>query len=224
MHRHATILLLFATTAFAADPWEKTPYGEWSEKEVMSVLTNSPWAHGVPMQLKSTDARDANAYQAGVTADDRFGTGKDKQYAKTTLNLVWSGKVVRMAQLRQRQMKGAAPNPAEDEKFIAGPDPDYYVVVMQAPQFPPLAAETPEGLAAKTTVKVGGKKATKALKCERVDFPGGAKEVAVFFFARKDNPIAESDGELLFETKVGDHDISRGFDLADMKFENGLDL
>src|SRR5262245_50558624 len=121
MHRHAAILLLFSTAALAAEPWEKSPWSGWSEKETMRVLTNSPWAHAIPLQLKNTDARDANAYKAGVTADERFGTEKDMAYAKTSVNLVWSGKVVRMAQLRQRQMKGAAPDAAADEKFIAGP-------------------------------------------------------------------------------------------------------
>lgn len=218
------VVSVVAVTASAKDFWEKKPYGEWNEKEVQRLLSASPWANSIPMQLKDTEARDANAYQAGVDSASRFGAGKDTHFNKTTLTLVWNGRPVRMAQVRQRQLAGQAADAAKDAEFIAGPDPDYYVFVLQARGFPGIKAETAESLEEKTHLTVG-KKDGRVIAPERVELPeGGGGEVAVFFFPKGEQPITVDEGTVMFDSKMGDYDVSTGFELSAMVFEGNLEL
>jgi hypothetical protein len=46
------VLLLMFASALSAQ-WQKKPYGEWSQKEVMNVLNNSPWAQS--QEVADTD-------------------------------------------------------------------------------------------------------------------------------------------------------------------------
>lgn len=218
-------LVLLASDVRAADFWTSRPWAEWSEKEVQTLLTNSPWAAPIPMQLKSTEARDAGAYKAGVTADSRFGATADTQFAKTTLNLVWNGRTVRKAQVRQRKLKGEAPDAEKDNAFIEGPDKESYVLVLQAPNFPALPEATVEQLQAAAKLAVGKKKSARVLQPSRVEKPEAAKgSVAVFFFARGDKPIEAAEGEATFTVTIGDYEVSRGFDLEDMVVDGALDI
>lgn len=38
------IFFLLVAAGFAAEPWNKKPYTEWSQKDVQKLLSNSPWA------------------------------------------------------------------------------------------------------------------------------------------------------------------------------------
>jgi len=43
-------LLLGATLLWAGDkPWKAKPYQQWNEKEVESILTDSPWVRITPI-------------------------------------------------------------------------------------------------------------------------------------------------------------------------------
>ena len=219
------VLGLTVATAQAADVWEKKPYGEWNEKEVLQVLTKSPWARPIPIQLSSTEARDATAFKAGVTADQRFGAENDTQYAKVEVNLVWNSRITRMAQVRQRGLKGGESDPEADAAFIEGPDPDYYVFVMQAPGFQALVDASPEDLAFDTKLLIGGRKSERTVQVERVEKPDAAQgQVAVFFVPREGNDIAVSDKQVTFEAKVGEYEVSTSFKLKDMVVEDDLEL
>lgn len=220
----AFLVALAGRNSIASDVWAK-PYTEWSDKEVQKILTSSPWGRPIPLQLKNTEARDANAYKAGVAADDRFGAGKDTQFNKTTLTIVWNGRTVRSAILRQRQLKGTAPDPEKDKAFLDGLDKDSYVLVLEAPKMRDLATTNPSDLAGKTKLIVGDSKTGRAIAASRAEIPeDGGGTYAVFYFPRGDKAIGTADGEVTFSTKIGDYDITRGFDLKDMTIGDGPDL
>ncbi|MFN7975321.1 MAG: hypothetical protein U0166_23705 [Acidobacteriota bacterium] len=222
-----SLLALFSPSraARAGDVWASKPFTEWSDKEVQKILTSSPWGRPIPLQLKNTEARDAGAYKAGVPADDRFGAGKDTQFNKTTLTVVWTGRTVRSAIVRQRHLKGGTPDEAKDKEFIDGIDKDFYVLVLQAPKVRELATISASDLAAASKLVVGDAKSGRVIGASRAEIPAdGGGTYAVFYFPRGEKPIAASDKEVTFATKIGDYDITRGFDLGDMMVGDALDL
>ena len=227
--RHCAIrmaaLLLITGVAFAGSFWLKKPYTNWSQKEVEKLLSASPWARPITMQLKTRDATDARQFQAGVNRDSQFGAENDTGYRKTTLTIVWSGKTIRRAKVRQQQLKGKPADKEKDEAFIEGPDPDSYVLVLAAPNFKPLEQATIDDLSAKTELRVGKKKITRTIHPDRVEKPEAAGgRVAVFFFPRGDAPLTVSEKRATFVCNIGDYEVSHGFDLKDMQIDSALDL
>lgn len=216
----ALFTLVLGATAFAADFWLSKPYAEWSEKEVLKLLSNSPWAKPIDISVRSR--KDT---QAGLSADERFGQEGASSTRVLKATLVWNGRTVRMAQVRQKQIKGVAADAEKDKAFIDGPDKDFYVFVLQAREFQEMTEMTPEQFVAGTKLVIGGKKSQKTAVPQKVELPSEAKgSVAVFFFPREGNPITTDDKEVTFITNVGDKELSHGFDLADMMSDSNLDL
>jgi hypothetical protein len=55
MHKKLVLLLLAcAVCVWAADFWTSKPYTDWSSKESQKIMSDSPWAHKVDVELKVT--------------------------------------------------------------------------------------------------------------------------------------------------------------------------
>lgn len=210
--------LLFAATALAADFWTAKPYGEWTDKDVQKMMSDSPWARPVRVQLTTQDAG------GGEGAGNEEGGGPDEGAAKQTLHAIWNGKTMRMAQVRQRVLKGDTADEVRDKAFIESAPADSYVIVLQALGFRPLTKVSEADLQAATKLTVG-KKDGRAIAPSKVVKPEEAKGfVAVFTFPKGDKPIVASDGQVSFETKVGKYPVAAKFSLADMMSGSDLDL
>jgi hypothetical protein len=51
MKKLAPLLLACAVCLWAADFWTTKPYSDWSSKELQKMMTDSPWAHRVDVEL-----------------------------------------------------------------------------------------------------------------------------------------------------------------------------
>jgi len=61
-----SVMLTAAVVALAAEFWDKKPFGEWTDKEVERILTDSPWAKNVPAKIQTP---------AGMGGPDMRGPG-----------------------------------------------------------------------------------------------------------------------------------------------------
>ncbi len=219
------VVVLGAGIALAGSFWVKKPYMEWNQKEVEKLLSASPWARPIPIQLKTEDAPDAKQFRAGVDAGSRFGVGNDTNYRKTTITIVWSGKTIRQAKVRQQRLKGQPADEEKDKEFIDGPDPESYVLVLAAPNFKPLEQATIEELKANAELQVGKKKISRIIRPDRVEKPEAAGgHVAVLFFPRGETPLTASDKRVTFDCAIGGYEVSHQFDLKAMQMDGALDL
>lgn len=62
--------LLFACCLMAADFWQSKPFTEWNDKEVHKILTSSPWARAVSVEL---GAATPSALDSGAGGRDALG-------------------------------------------------------------------------------------------------------------------------------------------------------
>ena len=53
----ALALTLLAATAVAENFWEKRPFPDWSQEDVLELLTKSPWASSVNLSVGSSAGR-----------------------------------------------------------------------------------------------------------------------------------------------------------------------
>jgi hypothetical protein len=51
MKKLTVLLLLTALSVWAADFWIAKPYTDWNEKDVQKMITDSPWAHRVSVEI-----------------------------------------------------------------------------------------------------------------------------------------------------------------------------
>lgn len=209
-------LLLSPAFAVAADFWVQKPYGEWTEKEVQKLMSDSPWARPARITLTTQDAG------GGGGAGDDDG-GPDEGNGKLTLHVIWIGKTMRMAQVRKGILSGGAADEARDKATIDGGSPDSYVVILQAIGFAPITKISEADLQAATKLVVG-KKGGREVSPSKVTKPPEARGSVVVFTFPREPAITAADGTVAFESKVGKYPISVKFDLADMTSGSDLDL
>lgn len=213
------LLACLALPAFAGDFWVDKPHDAWTEKDVKKLMSSSPWAKSTAIRLSTQDAA-----SAGFEGEEQGEPVQDNA-SRAEVTILWSGKMVRKAQVRRRHLGGAAPDAAADTQYIdGGGSPDSYLVVVQAPGLAAMKGATEADLAAAGVLRVGKKKAAREVKPTKVVKPADAGGfVAIFQFPRSE-AIAEADGEVTFETKLGKYPVDGKFSLADMKVGDGLDL
>src|SRR5258708_32704432 len=51
MKKLAVLLLLTALCLWAADFWFAKPYTDWRGKDIQKMITDSPWAHKVSIEM-----------------------------------------------------------------------------------------------------------------------------------------------------------------------------
>jgi hypothetical protein len=113
------LLVCFSSTLFVAAPshaqevWEKKPYQEWSLKESLKILTDSPWAQ------TNDGFKDA---VAGDNIRDRLAARNDPYPSGMAISIrLRSSLLIRQAFVRQKQLtiKYDKMKPADKEKFDA---------------------------------------------------------------------------------------------------------
>jgi len=146
----ATVIVFVSVLAWAGKPWlDVRPYTEWTEKDVRSILTESPWIASQTFMIYSRDdeaaSRELNPQTAqGVAAGGNVGSGTDRigQVRSTAespldhqvyVSVIWASSLtLRQATVRMTQLRGAAPA-GDPAQFLAQAPPDYEIVVTETP-------------------------------------------------------------------------------------------
>src|SRR5579864_9266740 len=132
-------ILLGATLLWAGDkPWKAKPYQQWNEKEVESILTDSPWVRMTPIQRSwlagpekdiAPQDRSGGAIKgqtpAASPATAPVGNGDDTQ--QMNVQVYWqSSRVMRAATARQAVLHGES---VDVDKYASQPQDEYQIIV-----------------------------------------------------------------------------------------------
>ncbi|MCX7604178.1 MAG: hypothetical protein N2036_08890 [Bryobacteraceae bacterium] len=156
----------------AADPWTKPP-GEWTEKDIQRILTDSPWAKQVSITLSSgmpmgggggRRGGRGGAPMGGGMADASVGGGSDPGMGgmggrpgmgegmggtmapSITFQIRWqSAKPIKLATVRAR-MGAEADSSPQAREFVEREEPDYVIAVIGPPMGPPEGEMRPGGM------------------------------------------------------------------------------
>src|SRR5271156_4067279 len=242
-----TAILAAAAIAWAGgDPWKTKSIDQWSDKDVLEILTTSPWAKvavqpqgawrpdGMTQASGSTgiagSKSDSSHVGAGANPEQTGATDKEDSAAasQSTYSVFWwSSRTIRAASMRRAVLKGTMTE-ADAEKTVSNVPDDYMILVqgtnMQIFQHRGEQAfeKVASPLLKKTKQKVYPSKVgfTKAAD--------GTVNGAVFYFPKKgasgEPTIAPDEKEIDFYLQMGDAKILTYFDPRKMVDSKGEDL
>src|SRR5579871_920085 len=132
MKKLATFLLVLAVCLSAADPWQSTPFAQWTDQDVQQVMSNSAWAHAVTITSGSggetTIVGGGGGRRGGGIPGGTFGSPA----VTTRVVVIWkSGLPERQAVLRLKY--GSAVASMNTTPYLAADDPSYVIIVNNIP-------------------------------------------------------------------------------------------
>lgn len=231
---HSVLILLLASPAgVRADAWKKRPSAEWTEKEVLQLLTKSPWAkrvtvwHVTGRRLEDV-IRDQRLYQdapgepAQRVITERVESQPEVVEGRYTVR--WSSAATLQHAWRRLRQLGAQ---ALVQLHVPPPivPADYYVVTVRIAQ-PPAPPAThlfyglPESqVIAGAQLRTNRKVSIKPARAVPVGL--GSGKAVCFFFPRQQNgqrtvPLDAKWVEFVFKGASGDT-LKTKFKLKDMR-------
>jgi hypothetical protein len=230
-------LLLGATLLWAGDkPWKAKPYQQWNEKEVESILTDSPWVRITPIQRSwrpgsetefkpqqrsSGGARGQTTTTATAPTTAPDGTGEDTQ--EMNVQIYWqSSRVMRAATARQAVLHGEK---VDVEKYVSEPQGEYQIIVRMQDMTPFRQHDEKffQDNAFLQTKKGKDKISPTHVVYEKNST--GLVEDAVFFFPKTTSSgastVSADETDVQFSCKIADTMVRVGFRLRDMVDQSG---
>jgi len=141
-----SILLLCAVSLWAANFWDTKPYTEWTDKEVDTMLKNSPW--GDRMGVRTGE-------QGVVAKDDAKGPIMGETEAQVTL--VWQTALPIRQAMAKIQFKGDLISSPQAKAVIERQSDAYVLHIAGLPGSARAAAGNKERLTADTVIKIKNK-------------------------------------------------------------------
>jgi hypothetical protein len=212
------VCVLGAASLAAANFWDTKAYTEWSQKEVETMLSDSPWARqiSVVIPVPPRAASDDPGGRGGRGGDEAGGRGFPVPSPQLKLVITWrSALPVREALIR---LPNGATNAGVDQRPLLEPSPYYMITLAGVPTRYSRATVS----AGTTSFLRRGRKPPIAL-AEGGMQQGGATLTMVFAFPRTD-PITLDDKDVEFVTTIGTIEIKKKFTLKDLVFNGQLEL
>lgn len=226
-----TISLCVCSTCaalFAADFWETKPFTTWSDKELQTAMTDSPWSRRVNVVLNSIgrggslgESEGRSGGRGGGGADGGGGGGRGGGITappQLRLLITWRSALPMKQALVRAQIGQSGSIPAQSQAIL-GRTEEVYVITIEG--LPPQYGRAIDGMNAVTFLKRDRKApiASTDSAAEKV----GTGLVVVFAFPRTD-AITLQDKDVEFVTKLGQVEIKKKFSLKDMVFHGQLEL
>jgi len=227
------VLLLGATLLRAGDkPWKAKPYQQWNEKEVESILTDSPWVRITPIQRswrpgsdaelkpqqRSTGGARGQTTATAPTAPDGAGDTQEMN-----VQIYWqSSRVMRAATARQAVLHGEK---VDVEKYVSEPQGEYQIIVRMQDMTPFRQRDEKffQENAFLQTKKGKDKISPTHVVYEKNST--GLVEDAVFFFPKTTSSgaptVSADETDVQFSCKIADTTVRVGFRLRDMVDQSG---
>jgi hypothetical protein len=233
-------LLLQITLVWAGDkPWKNKPYLQWDEKELQTILTDSPWVRVTTIQRTwlpvsekevAPDSRISGGVrqmppaggQAGGSAPIRAGEGS---WRELNVFIYWqSSRVMRAATAREAVLHGEK---VDVEKYASEPQSEYQII-LRMEDMTPFAQHNEEFF--KSSAFLQMKKGKSKISPSRVLYERNQKGLiqdAVFFFPKTtpSGPAVSGDEtDVQFSCKIGDSTLRADFKPREMVDQSGSDL
>lgn len=231
------VLLLPATLVWAGDkPWKSKPFQQWDEKELQTILTDSPWVRMTTIQrtwlpvAEKEVAPDPQinggvrqmppAGQAGGNASLRAGEGS---WRELNVYIYWqSSRVMRAATAREAVLHGEK---VDAEKYASEPQNEYQIILRMEDMSPFVQhnEEFFQGSAFLQTKKGKSKISPSHVVYERNR--KGQIQDAIFFFP-KTSPsgvpaVSGDETDVQFSCKIADSTVRADFKPRDMVDQSG---
>ena len=230
-------LLLAVTVVCAGDkPWKSKPFKEWNEKEVQTILTDSPWVRTTTIQrswivsekevapdpqlnggVRSVPAGGGQpgSVGGGATAPIRSGEGSLQELK---VFIYWqSSRVMRAATAREAVLHGQNVDP---DKYASEPQSEYQIILRMEDMSP--FVQHDEAFfqnAAFLQLKKGKSKISPSKVVYERNARGSVQD-AIFFFS-KTNPISDDETDVQFSCKIADSTVRADFKPRDMVDQSG---
>lgn len=246
----ALSLLVFVGLAIATwaggDPWKSKPYQQWDAKDILRIVSDSPWAKVIhvdaPWKNTAGGTDDAGAVPvAGVRPNmgsmgaqpsappDPGGSGRNSQIPQAAFLVRWvSSRTIREAVLRSSVLSGKTKE-EDAEKELAVPT-DTYQVFVAGPDMKPFAVIEEGELKRGTflqTKKTKQKISPSSVQIERTPDGLGVQAI-VFVFPKRsqtgESTIAADEKSAEFNCVAGPVRIEATFDISKMDDTRGRDL
>jgi hypothetical protein len=231
-------LFLGAAIVCAGDkPWKSKPFQQWDQKELQTILTDSPWVRMTTIQRTWLPVAEKEVApdpqinggvrqlppaggQAGGNSAIRAGEGS---WRELNVYIFWqSSRVMRAATAREAVLHGET---VDAEKYAAEPQGEYQIVLRMEDMSPFVQhnEEFFKGSAFLQTKKGKSKISPSHVVYERTQ--KGAILDAIFFFPKTDPSgaaaISGDETDVQFSCKIADSMVRADFKPRDMVDQSG---
>jgi hypothetical protein len=221
------VVLVVAALAWASAPWDGKPYQQWTQKEVMQVLNDSPWVKMTSV-LATWSRPSSNGNEEGG-GRGRGGRGRSMEESRNQdmFEARWvSAKVVREALVRLNILSGKMTQ-ADADKAVAQEFPIYELVLF-GQDMSPLAKMSDADVAKAASLKMKNSKLQVTATEAKIERDANGRVTAVLFaFPRTVNGkpvIGPQEKGFDFALNAGKLRVSLQFDPRKMTTKDGLDL
>ncbi|HEY2930432.1 MAG TPA: hypothetical protein VGK99_01705 [Acidobacteriota bacterium] len=229
--------MMSLSVLWAKDFWEAKPFTQWSEKEALALLSESPWARtqvvlgSVLLEGRSPSSRASDLPpivgpgQTSGSGISRAGVNFSDRDSIPVYVRWYSSRRIRQALGRLGQLQGNAPE-EEVNRFVQEPMKDYLICVL-APVMDSFDQVNLENLK-NNTFLLSKKDKSKKLQLSNYTAPRDRKDgIALFSFPRTLNgkPVFDlEDEEVQFVTQAKKLGIKASFKISKMMTDGSLDL
>jgi hypothetical protein len=251
--KKATLLLFTAALAvWAADVWQAKPFTDWNEKDLLKIMTDSPWSKKVSVTLPVAAGRgggpaagspggggggggrgggrgggpqgtkDSGGGDPGISGDGGGAVGGGGGVPETQLLIRWRTALI-LNQALAKSKYGAEAGTSSDAKKMLEPEPKYYVIWVSG--LP--ASLRPANDAAKQEMMKASTLSPKdknSTAAVDIQFSGQGRASDFYFLFPKSVALTVDDKEVEFATKFGKTAVKTKFRLKDMEMNGKLDL
>lgn len=247
MKKTAGLAILFAFSLLAAEFWQK-PYTEWSDKDVVKMVTNSPWAKSNNLSMGPAgfgggpapitpggNAEGGGGFggsgggggrgggpQGGGGFEGGGGDGASLVRAVEVAARWQTALPVRQAFVRLKF--GAEADKSADAKKILDEEVKSYEIVLSGPIQPMLKGKPDDLAKALSEVTSLSSSRTGAIKPSQIEMSRSPKSVDVLFVFPKSMPFTAEDKEVEFSTKIGPSTLKYKFKPKEMMFNGKLEM
>jgi hypothetical protein len=231
-------LLLGATLLWAGDkPWKGKTYKEWDEKDLQSILTDSPWVRVTQIQrtwlpVSEKEVAPDPQVAGGVRQMPAPGTSANTVRAgegslrELNVFIYWqSSRVMRAATARQAVMHGQQ---VDVDKYAAEPQTEYQIV-LRMEDMTPFTQHDEKFFQDNAFLQT--KKSKDRISPTHVVYEKNAKgsvKDAIFFFPKTTSSgaptISGDEKEVQFSCKIADTTVRADFRPREMVDQSGPDL
>lgn len=228
-------LLLGATLLWGGDkPWKAKTYQQWDEKDIQSILTDSPWVRSTPIErtwlpVAEKDVPPEQQVSGGVRNVPGPGTpgntARDSEESLRQLNVqvFWqSSRVMRAATAREAALHGQQ---VDVDKYVSQPQTEYQIV-LRMEDMTPFIQHDEKYFQDRTFLQT--KKSKDKISPTRVVYEKNAQgsvKNAIFFFPKTTSSgeptIAADEKEVQFSCRIADSPIRVGFKPQEMVDNQG---
>lgn len=243
----ASILAVIAIAWAGGDPWKTKTFDQWTEKDVMDILQNSPWSkpnlqvqgawhpEGTSQMTGGSTgiagSSSDTSHMNGPTTDKMGGAERNAEAAsaQATYSVFWwSSRTIRAASYRRAVLKGTMTE-ADAEKSLTAV-PDDYMILVQGTNMALFQVRGEDAFMKAAYLEP--KRLKEKISPSKVEFlkAGDGQTVtgAIFHFPKKtangEPTIASDEKEIDFYLQIGGSKLLTYFDPRKMDDTKGEDL